>query len=333
MRIWISAVCRSGSREAMRWPKALRQFIRASTRLRTWQPADRFHLARPGRRVSCRMSFRTRAAGQSSFHARPLQRTGMRASAPRSTIAPWHRLVSQAPSAVTEPISSSWGSCASRSGSIGLSPCRPDVNSTARTSPLCASMPIWSLRHCLRRDTPCLRACHSLRRTYAAALQPRFLLTPRNLMPLAGSLEPVALHRLDVDQQGHGTVRAAAGDLLHNPCLTSAERGIVRNRPVQSRHPDQAGDQPHRLPQWQAEHHLQRKANRRENSPPDCFLILLISGSRSLRRSQGDRACQSSQRSGPSPDRTRSRASRGGGGPHCSQASSSCASGEKRASA
>ncbi len=84
MRIWISAVCRSGSREAMRWPKALRQFIRASTRLRTWQPADRFHLARPGRRVSCRMSFRTRAAGQSSFHARPLQRRGMLAREPFS---------------------------------------------------------------------------------------------------------------------------------------------------------------------------------------------------------------------------------------------------------
>ena len=31
MRIWMSAACRSGSRQAMRSPKALRQLTRAST--------------------------------------------------------------------------------------------------------------------------------------------------------------------------------------------------------------------------------------------------------------------------------------------------------------
>ena len=36
MRIWISAVWRSGSRDMIRSPKSLRQFICASTRLRTW---------------------------------------------------------------------------------------------------------------------------------------------------------------------------------------------------------------------------------------------------------------------------------------------------------
>ena len=36
MRIWISAVWRSGSRDMIRSPKSFRQFICASTRLRTW---------------------------------------------------------------------------------------------------------------------------------------------------------------------------------------------------------------------------------------------------------------------------------------------------------
>ena len=63
-----------------------------------------------------------------------------------------------------------------------------------------------------------------------------------------------------IGQQRHGAVRAAVRDLHREPGLTSAERGIVRNRPIQSRHLDQAGDQPDRLPQWQAEQHLQRQA-------------------------------------------------------------------------
>ena len=47
MRIWISVVWRSGSLAAMRSPKALRQRIFASIRLRTWYPVHRFQNARP----------------------------------------------------------------------------------------------------------------------------------------------------------------------------------------------------------------------------------------------------------------------------------------------
>ncbi len=36
IRIWISAVWRSGSRDMILSPKSFRQFINASTRLRTW---------------------------------------------------------------------------------------------------------------------------------------------------------------------------------------------------------------------------------------------------------------------------------------------------------
>jgi transposase len=46
-RIWISAVWRSGSLAAMRSPKALRQRIFASIRLRAWYPVQRFQNARP----------------------------------------------------------------------------------------------------------------------------------------------------------------------------------------------------------------------------------------------------------------------------------------------
>ena len=47
MRIWISAVWRSGSLAAMRSPKAFRHRIFASMRLRTWYPVQRFQNARP----------------------------------------------------------------------------------------------------------------------------------------------------------------------------------------------------------------------------------------------------------------------------------------------
>jgi len=46
-RMWISAVCRSGSLAAMRSPKDLRQRILASARLRSWYPVKRFQNARP----------------------------------------------------------------------------------------------------------------------------------------------------------------------------------------------------------------------------------------------------------------------------------------------
>lgn len=47
MRMWILAVWRSESLAAMRSPKALRQRIFSSIRLRTWYPVQRFKNARP----------------------------------------------------------------------------------------------------------------------------------------------------------------------------------------------------------------------------------------------------------------------------------------------
>ena len=47
MRMWISAVWRSGSLAAMRSPKALRQRILASARLRAWYPVHRVQNVRP----------------------------------------------------------------------------------------------------------------------------------------------------------------------------------------------------------------------------------------------------------------------------------------------
>lgn len=45
-----------------------------------------------------------------------------------------------------------------------------------------------------------------------------------------------------IDGQGHGTAGAAVRDLHDKPCLASAELGIIRGRPVQPRHLDQAGN-------------------------------------------------------------------------------------------
>jgi hypothetical protein len=82
-RVWIPAVWRSGSREAMRSPKLLRQSIFASIRLRAWYPVSRVQRARPKRRVARKVLFLARAAGPSSFRARPLRRMGMMAVPPR----------------------------------------------------------------------------------------------------------------------------------------------------------------------------------------------------------------------------------------------------------
>ena len=67
------------------------------------------------------------------------------------------------------------------------SPMRLLVISTARTSSVSASIPMWILRHCLRRLAPCLRTCHSP--------------SPENLIPSRHGLEPVAASWLDVHQQ------------------------------------------------------------------------------------------------------------------------------------
>jgi len=83
----------------------------------------------------------------------------MTASPPRAMIAPWHRRVSLAPSAVTMPITSPKGICASRSASNGLSFWRLEVSLTAHI-PVPASMAIWTFLLCLQSDGPCFRACH-----------------------------------------------------------------------------------------------------------------------------------------------------------------------------
>lgn len=73
-------------------------------------------------------------------------------------------------STVTLPICSSGGICVSRFRNTGASPMRLPVISTARTSRVSASIPMWNFRHCLRRLAPCLRTCHSP--------------SPENLMPV-----------------------------------------------------------------------------------------------------------------------------------------------------
>ncbi len=139
MRIRASAVRRPGSRDTIRSPMRLRRRPRASTRRRAWQPAHFFQIDHPGQRVARRISFREIAAEQSGFQARPFRRTGMTGSAPCARIAAWQRRVSWAPSAVTVSIFSAAWTCDSRSGRIGLPPCRPEANSAARMSPVALS--------------------------------------------------------------------------------------------------------------------------------------------------------------------------------------------------
>ncbi len=76
-RIWISEVWRSGSQALIRSPRAFRQRIFASMRLRAWYPIQRFRNARRWCRVARRGSFRTIAARKCSFPGRPFLRMGM----------------------------------------------------------------------------------------------------------------------------------------------------------------------------------------------------------------------------------------------------------------
>ena len=78
----------------MRSPKAFRQRIFASIRLRAWYPVQRFQKALPWYRVARRVSFPVRAAGQSSFQRRPFLRIGMIGVPCRLTMAVWQRRVS-----------------------------------------------------------------------------------------------------------------------------------------------------------------------------------------------------------------------------------------------
>jgi len=144
-------------------------------------------------------------------------------------------------------IGSSGGICASNSGSSGLSPWRLDVNSTARTSPVPVSIAIWTLRHCLRRDAPCLRTSHSP--------------SPRNLMPvLSTARQGIAQRCSRGDEQVEWLPGCTIRDLHRDPCLAPTQCRGVRHRPVEPSHPDQAIDQPDRLAKWKAEKHLERQA-------------------------------------------------------------------------
>ncbi len=64
----------------------------------------------------------------------------------RSMTAVWQRRVSQAPSAVTVPMSTDSGIWSGRSGKTGLSPSLLEVNSTARMSEVAVSIARWTLR-------------------------------------------------------------------------------------------------------------------------------------------------------------------------------------------
>ena len=76
-------------------------------------------------------------------------------------------------------------------------------------------------------------------------------------LPLAVTAE---LHPGAVDKQAQRPASAAIRDLHTDPRLASAQRRIVRHRPVEPSHPDQALDQPNRLPQRKAEEHFQRES-------------------------------------------------------------------------
>ena len=137
--------------------------ILASTLLLTWSPFRRFRAARPSARRSRRIVLPATAAGRSSRQSRPFLRIGMMAVAFRSRMAVWQRRVSQAPSAVTEPICPSSGIWSSRAGRVGLSPSL--LVSTAeqeRAKGQRKMLPLWVWHECRMsvRQHPGDRACH-----------------------------------------------------------------------------------------------------------------------------------------------------------------------------
>ena len=148
MRRWISAVCRSKSVALIRSPKAFRQRILASMRLRACYPFHRFHNARPKFREACRVSVLALAAGQFSGHCRRFLRTWMMAWASRDDggRASAGGIV---PSALTVPICSAWGIWSRSSGNpanTGLSPARLGASSPARMPDVAVSMAGSTLR-------------------------------------------------------------------------------------------------------------------------------------------------------------------------------------------
>ncbi len=112
--------------------------------------------------------------------------------------------------------------------------------------------------------------------------------------------EAVCLQTTRGDQQVQRAFGTAAGDVHGEGLLATAEGAEVRHRPVQANEPQQALHEPASpwslgpvafpwldLRQRHAEQHFHRQAGLdgvcRENSPPDCFLILLTAADHACR--------------------------------------------------
>ncbi len=129
-----SATWRSKSRATRLRPGSFAQCLVVTARLRRWYPRHFRQIARPGSFDARRAAFRAMAPAVDGFHvlaflcggSEGMNATGPRecpnAWAPRCATASWHWRVSQAPSAVTVPISTSAGIWLSRSGSMDASP-------------------------------------------------------------------------------------------------------------------------------------------------------------------------------------------------------------------
>lgn len=68
-------------------------------------------------------------------------------------------------------------------------------------------------------------------------------------------LNPGAVH-----EQIERPIGAPIRDLDGQRLLPSAKRRVIRHLPIQTRHLEQAGHHPGRLPEWQLEQHLERQA-------------------------------------------------------------------------
>ncbi len=159
------------------------------------------------------------AAGQSGFQARPLRRIGR----------------------------------------IRLPPCRLEVNSAARISPVALSSARCTFRHSRLRVAPCLRASHSP--------------SPRKRMPvLSAARQGIAPQCPRGDQQLQRRPGAPMRDLHRDPGLTPAQRRMVGHGPVEPGHLDQARHQADGPAERQVERDLQRETGpdriRRGQDPP-----------------------------------------------------------------
>ena len=279
-----------------RSPRSSRQRILASTRPRRRCRLPLFRIDRPSRGVAREVSLRARAPGVASFQGCPLRRVGIAGQAWRARMAAQQARASQAPSAATWPMGSSAGIWPGGSGSMGASPTRLPVTSTARISIASASIPRGALRHRRGRDAPCFRVDPSP--------------SPAASMPALSISRCRARER---GRQGMATLRPFRGRqsvLKPGPGPLSPARSA---RPAQPGPLHQARDPPRRLPQRQAKQRLQRQAG-------------LDRGVRERRRP----AATTPRRSQPTPSagRTRSAASLGSSEPRRRRASASCGSSE-----